>query len=208
MKIRFMGTAGSEGIPNPFCNCKVCENARKNKGKDERTRASVMVDDCMQIDMSPEWSYQLKREGLTARNVHATLFTHTHPDHFNVPLEELLPAQIIAAGARMSALWWWQSCSMRMRCCIRRQSWPRTPIKKRWNRDRKRRTEKVRLFCIYPVVISDERWALLRLVPRQRREPLLLPRWFRRGRQGSLRSAYRCRRRCRQPSCHSPERRR
>lgn len=84
MKIRFMGTAGSEGIPNPFCNCKVCENARKNKGKDERTRASVMVDDCMQIDMSPEWSYQLKREGLTARNVHATLFTHTHPDHFNV----------------------------------------------------------------------------------------------------------------------------
>lgn len=84
MLVRFLGTAASEGIPNPFCNCKICTLAREQGGKNVRSRASVMVDDCIQIDMSPEWSAQLTREGLSARGVHTTLFTHTHPDHFNV----------------------------------------------------------------------------------------------------------------------------
>lgn len=79
-----MGTAGSEGIPNPFCNCRSCTYAREHGGHDVRTRASVMVDGRMMIDMSPEWSYQLKRENMTAREITAVLFTHTHPDHFNV----------------------------------------------------------------------------------------------------------------------------
>lgn len=84
MLVRFLGTAASEGIPNPFCNCEICSKARKDGGKDVRTRASIMVDDCIQVDMSPEWSHQLNREGLDARSTHTVLFTHTHPDHFNV----------------------------------------------------------------------------------------------------------------------------
>lgn len=84
MKVRFLGTAASEGIPNPFCNCKICTKAREEGGRDVRTRASVLVDDRIQVDMSPEWTYQLTREKLTARNIDTVLFTHTHPDHFNV----------------------------------------------------------------------------------------------------------------------------
>ena len=84
MQIKFMGTAASDGIPNPFCNCKVCTYARKNGGKNVRTRASLMIDGHIAIDMSPEWSYQLKRENMTARDTDMVLFTHTHPDHFNV----------------------------------------------------------------------------------------------------------------------------
>ncbi|MBU3827362.1 MAG: carbon-phosphorus lyase [Candidatus Anaerobiospirillum merdipullorum] len=84
MQVKFMGTAASEGIPNPFCDCAVCTYAREHGGADVRTRASVLVDGHMLIDMSPEWSAQLKREQMTARVLDAVLFTHTHPDHFNV----------------------------------------------------------------------------------------------------------------------------
>lgn len=76
-----MGTAASEGIPNPFCNCKVCTYAREHGGANVRTRASAMVDNHILIDMSPEWSAQLKRENMTAREIDTVLFTHTHPDH-------------------------------------------------------------------------------------------------------------------------------
>lgn len=33
MKIHFLGTAASEGIPNPFCRCEHCQQARIRKGK-------------------------------------------------------------------------------------------------------------------------------------------------------------------------------
>lgn len=84
MEVRFLGTAASEGIPNPFCDCEICSKARRDGGKDVRTRASVLIDERIQVDMSPEWTYQLTREKLTARTIEAVLFTHTHPDHFNV----------------------------------------------------------------------------------------------------------------------------
>lgn len=32
MKIRFLGTGASEGVPALFCKCAVCENARKRRG--------------------------------------------------------------------------------------------------------------------------------------------------------------------------------
>ena len=84
MQLKFMGTAASEGIPNPFCNCAVCEEARRTGGKNVRTRASAVVDNVLQLDLSPEWSEQLSREKSDARSLHTVLFTHTHPDHFNV----------------------------------------------------------------------------------------------------------------------------
>ena len=32
--MQFLGTGAAEGIPSPFCRCRVCENARKVKGKE------------------------------------------------------------------------------------------------------------------------------------------------------------------------------
>ena len=58
MKLKFLGTAASEGIPNPFCNCELCTKARHEGGKDVRTRASALIDGVIQIDLSPEWSAQ------------------------------------------------------------------------------------------------------------------------------------------------------
>lgn len=84
MKLQFLGTASSEGIPNPFCRCEICEQTRQQKGKNVRTRSSVIIDDVMQIDMAPEFSYQVMREGIDVTKIQDLLFTHTHPDHFNV----------------------------------------------------------------------------------------------------------------------------
>lgn len=84
MRVQFLGTAASEGIPNPFCKCDICEKVRIQKGKDIRTRSSVIIDDLMQIDIAPEFSYQIMRENIDMTKIKDILFTHTHPDHFNV----------------------------------------------------------------------------------------------------------------------------
>lgn len=84
MNIHFLGTAASEGIPNPFCRCEHCQQARIRKGKDIRTHSSAIIDDELLIDVAPEFSQQLLRDGLDATEIKSLLFTHTHPDHFNV----------------------------------------------------------------------------------------------------------------------------
>ncbi|XKM12882.1 MBL fold metallo-hydrolase [Orbaceae bacterium ac157xtp] len=84
MKIHFLGTAASEGIPNPFCQCEICQKTRVQKGKNVRTRSAMVIDDVLQIDFAPEFSYQIMRENVDATKITDLLFTHTHPDHFNV----------------------------------------------------------------------------------------------------------------------------
>ena len=84
MKIHFLGSAASEGIPNPFCKCNICEKSRQKKGKNIRTRSAVIIDETMQIDLPPEYSYQLMEENIDATKITDLIFTHTHPDHFNV----------------------------------------------------------------------------------------------------------------------------
>lgn len=84
MQIHFLGTSSSEGIPNPFCRCKLCQQASQTKGKDTRTRSSALIDEVLLVDMAPEFSYQIMRSGIEATKISELLFTHTHADHFNV----------------------------------------------------------------------------------------------------------------------------
>lgn len=84
MKIHFLGSAASEGIPNPFCRCDHCRQSRVLQGKDIRTHSSVLIDDVMLIDLAPSFSHQVLRDEIDATAITDLLFTHTHPDHFNV----------------------------------------------------------------------------------------------------------------------------
>ena len=84
MKIHFLGSSSSEGIPNPFCRCDLCLQAHAMQGKDIRTRSSALIDDILLIDMAPEFSYQIMRDAIDATKITDLLFTHTHADHFNV----------------------------------------------------------------------------------------------------------------------------
>ncbi|SMC47357.1 MBL fold metallo-hydrolase [Pedobacter africanus] len=79
MKVTFLGTGTSQGIPVITCNCVVCRSADH---KDKRLRVSVLVetgDKTIVIDSGPDFRYQMLRAGV--KDLDAIIFTHEHKDH-------------------------------------------------------------------------------------------------------------------------------
>lgn len=79
MKITFLGTGTSQGIPVVACNCDVCKNG---SNKDHRLRSSILIEDGEQtimVDAGPDFRQQLLREKV--RKLDAVLITHHHKDH-------------------------------------------------------------------------------------------------------------------------------
>ena len=79
MKITFLGTGTSQGVPVIACKCKVCcsENS-----KDKRLRSSVLVEtnnNVFVIDTGPDFRQQMLRENIS--KIDAVLITHSHKDH-------------------------------------------------------------------------------------------------------------------------------
>jgi len=82
LKIKYLGTAAAEGWPALFCSCPVCEQARKNGGRDLRTRTQALIDDSLLIDFPPDTYCHALRHGLNLGNIHTLLVTHSHMDHW------------------------------------------------------------------------------------------------------------------------------
>lgn len=82
MKIKYYGTASADGIPNPFCDCEVCEHARKVGGKEIRSRSQSVIDDVLMIDFSADTIMRTLHQGLDLRKINTIIFTHSHADHF------------------------------------------------------------------------------------------------------------------------------
>lgn len=80
--MRFYGTSAAEAIPNPFCSCYLCENARKMGGKDVRHRSMFRIDEETCIDMGGDALIEAERFG-DFKNLRQVLVTHTHEDHLN-----------------------------------------------------------------------------------------------------------------------------
>lgn len=79
VKITFLGTGTSQGVPVIACNCAVCISDDK---RDTRTRTSILVETektRIIIDTGPDFRQQCLREKLT--KLDAVLFTHEHKDH-------------------------------------------------------------------------------------------------------------------------------
>lgn len=79
MKITFLGTGTSQGVPVIGCDCAVCTSA---DARDNRLRTSVWIEAdglSLVIDAGPDFRYQMLRAGV--RNLDAILFTHSHKDH-------------------------------------------------------------------------------------------------------------------------------
>ena len=54
MRAQFLGTAASEGYPNPFCDCANCQRARELGGSNLRKRCALLIDDELLIDLGPD----------------------------------------------------------------------------------------------------------------------------------------------------------
>lgn len=80
MKITFLGTGTSHGIPVMRCNCEVC---RSKDPRDKRLRTSALIETestCLLIDCGPDFREQMLRIGMQ-RDIDACLITHEHYDH-------------------------------------------------------------------------------------------------------------------------------
>jgi len=80
LKVTFLGTGTSQGVPVIACQCAVC---RSTDTRDKRLRTSIMIrcddDTNMVVDTGPDFRYQMLRAGV--RRLDAVLVTHAHKDH-------------------------------------------------------------------------------------------------------------------------------
>ncbi|PLX14431.1 MAG: hypothetical protein C0598_01330 [Marinilabiliales bacterium] len=79
MKITFLGTGTSQGVPVIGCNCEVCRSSDK---KNKRLRSSVLIetkDARFSIDAGPDFRYQMLRQNVM--DIDGIVITHRHKDH-------------------------------------------------------------------------------------------------------------------------------
>jgi phosphoribosyl 1,2-cyclic phosphate phosphodiesterase len=79
LKVTFLGTGTSQGVPVIGCTCEVCQSL---DFRDKRLRSSILIDIHGQnfiIDTGPDFRQQMLREQV--RRLDAVIFTHAHRDH-------------------------------------------------------------------------------------------------------------------------------
>lgn len=81
MKIQFLGTAAAEGMPAIFCNCAVCQEARRLGGRNIRTRSQTLIDDQLLIDLPADTYMHFLMNGIQGDRIGHLLITHSHEDH-------------------------------------------------------------------------------------------------------------------------------
>jgi len=79
MKLTFLGTGTSIGVPVVACNCKVCKSS---DARDKRFRTSALLtinDRNIVIDCGPDFRIQMLQNNV--EDIDAIVFTHGHHDH-------------------------------------------------------------------------------------------------------------------------------
>jgi len=97
VKVRFLGTGTSHGVPMIGCRCQVC---RSPDPRDARLRPSIvaqLAEGChVLVDTSTDLRQQALRYGV--ERVDAILFTHSHADHI-LGLDETRRYNVLMGGA-------------------------------------------------------------------------------------------------------------
>lgn len=79
LKVTFLGSGTSQGVPLIGCPCEVCTSKDVN---DKRLRSSVYIETegkFFIIDTGPDFRQQMLRENI--KKLDAVIFTHSHKDH-------------------------------------------------------------------------------------------------------------------------------
>jgi len=79
VRLTFLGTGTSYGVPQIGCRCRTCTSTDP---RDKRTRTAAVIESRgrrLLIDTPPELRLQLVAAGVTG--IDAVLFTHAHADH-------------------------------------------------------------------------------------------------------------------------------
>lgn len=80
IKLTFMGSGTSTGVPVLGCHCRTCQSADR---RDKRLRSSALVEifggPSILIDAGPDFRWQMLRSG--TERLDAILLTHEHYDH-------------------------------------------------------------------------------------------------------------------------------
>lgn len=88
MKVRFLGTGTSQGVPVIGCSCPVCKSL---DFRDKRYRSSIHIqvgELSLVIDTGPDFRSQILQSGISTLD--AVLFTHEHKDH-TAGLDDIRP---------------------------------------------------------------------------------------------------------------------
>ena len=89
MRIKYLGTAASEGIPAVFCECENCQKAKKLGGRNIRTRSQALIDNKILIDFPMDTYMHYLMFDFPLARIKTCLITHSHSDH-------LYPDEIIS----------------------------------------------------------------------------------------------------------------
>ena len=79
MKITFLGTGTSQGVPLIGCQCNVCQSPNS---LDKRLRSSLLIESettTIVIDTGPDFRQQMLRQDV--RKLDGVVYTHSHKDH-------------------------------------------------------------------------------------------------------------------------------
>ncbi|MES2764011.1 MAG: MBL fold metallo-hydrolase [Bacteroidota bacterium] len=79
MRVTFLGTGTSQGVPIIACECLVCRSADP---RDNRLRTSILIESDsakVVIDSGPDFRQQMLRQKI--KTLDAVVFTHEHKDH-------------------------------------------------------------------------------------------------------------------------------
>lgn len=114
MKFTFLGTAGPDQIPSPYCDCPRCSYARKHRGRDLRKKCCYLINDDLLVDMGADLLVACSMHDVHLMNLKYALVTHSHHDHFYVhsismrklgfQQQELPPLTFVAPPSVMTLL--------------------------------------------------------------------------------------------------------